>query len=314
MSTRESIGVSLGAGLPPAQQPSAASPSPKQPPTSHRVYGPSALGGGLHRFWSLTFMLARTEFKLRFFGSIFGYLWTLVRPLLFFGVLLFVFTKILDVNSGNPVPHYAEYLLTSIILFTYFQETTSGCVPSLVGRENLLRKVRFPRLVVPLSVALFSLFNLGMNLLVVFTFILASGVTPMWSWFELPVLIALLVVLSTGVGMLLSALYVRFRDIQPIWEVISQVLWYGSPILYTVQSASQHHLLGISFKRILVTNPIGAIITQARKALLDSHAPSAARAIGGDLRLLLPLGITFGLFAVGLWYFNREAPRISENL
>jgi ABC-2 type transport system permease protein len=283
-------------------------------PVAHRVYGPSALGGGAQRFWSLTFMLARTEFKLRFFGSVFGYLWTLVRPLLFFGVLLFVFTKILDVNKGNPVPHYPEYLLESIILFTYFQETTSGCVPCLVGRENLLRKVRFPRLVVPLSVAMFSLFNLGMNLLVVFIFILGAGVEPRWTWLELPVLVTLLVVLSTGVGMLLSALYVRFRDVQPIWEVVSQILWYGSPILYTVQSAAKHHLLGISFQRLLVINPIGSIITQARKALLEPAAPSAARAIGSEARLLVPFAITFGVFALGLWYFNREAPRISENL
>jgi ABC-2 type transport system permease protein len=283
-------------------------------PQAQRVYGPSALGGGLHRFWSLTFMLARTEFKLRFFGSVFGYLWTLVRPLLFFGVLLFVFTEIIDVNRGSPIAHYPEYLLESIILFTFFQETTSGCVPSLVGRENLLRKVRFPRLVVPLSVALFSLFNLGMNLLVVFIFILASGVTPTWSWLELPVLVMLLAILATGVGMLLSAMYVRFRDIQPIWEVFAQILWYASPILYTVQTASNHHLLGISFARILVINPIGAILTQARKALLQPSAPSAVRAIGGEARLLIPLAIVFGMFALGLWYFNREAPRISENL
>jgi ABC-2 type transport system permease protein len=297
------VSSTSGIGLPAAKR-----------PQSHRVYGPSALGGGLHRFWSLTFMLARTEFKLRFFGSAFGYLWTLVRPLLFFGVLLFVFTTILDVNRGSPVPHYAEYLLESIILFTFFQETTSGCVPSLVGRENLLRKVRFPRLVVPLSVALFSLFNLGMNLIVVFIFILASGVEPTWSWLELPVLVTLLAILATGAGMLLSALYVRFRDIQPIWEVVSQVLWYGSPILYTVQTASKHHLFGLSFARILVINPIGAILTQARKALLQPSAPSAARAIGGEARLLIPFAIVFGMFALGLWYFNREAPRISENL
>jgi ABC-2 type transport system permease protein len=289
-------------------------PAPRRPVASHRVYGPSALGGGVQRFWALTFMLARTEFKLRFFGSAFGYLWTLVRPLLFFGVLLFVFTTILDVNKGSHIPHYPEYLLESIILFTYFQETTTGSVASLVGRENLLRKVRFPRLVVPLSVALFSLFNLCMNLVVVFIFILASGVEPRLSWLELPVLVALLVTISSGVGMLLSALYVRYRDIQPIWEVISQILWYGSPILYTVQTASKHHLFGISFSRILVINPIGAIITQARKALLDPNAPSAARAIGGAPRLLIPLAIIALLFALGLWFFNREAPRISENL
>jgi len=272
------------------------------------------MGGGLHRFWSLTFMLARTEFKLRFFGSILGYVWTLMRPLMLFGVMLFVFTDILDINKGNPVPHYPEYLLQGIILFTYFQETTAGAVPSLVARENLLRRVRFPRLVVPLSVALFCLFNLGMNLIVVFIFILASGVTPMWSWLELIPMIVLLVIFSSGVGMLLSALYVRFRDVQPIWEVFLQLLYYGSPILYTVQTAAKHHFLNIPFSRILVLNPLGAIITQARKALLQPSAPSAAQALGGNLRLLIPLGIIAGLFALGLWYFNREAPLISEKL
>jgi ABC-2 type transport system permease protein len=290
-------------------------PAPaRRPVAGHRVYGPSALGGGLHRFWSLTFMLARTEFKLRFFGSILGYVWTLMRPLMLFGVMLFVFTDILNINKGNPTPHYAEYLLESIILFTYFQETTAGAVPSLVARENLLRRVRFPRLVVPLSVALFCLFNLGMNLVVVFVFILGSGVTPQLSWLELIPLVAILIVFSTGVGMLLSALYVRFRDVQPIWEVFLQLLYYGSPILYTVQTAASHHFLNIPFSRILVLNPLGAIITQARKALLDPSAPSAARALGGDVRLLIPLGIVGGLFALGLWYFNHEAPLISEKL
>ena len=292
-------------------------PAPQRPaPVSHRVYGPSALGGGAHRFWALTIMLARTEFKLRFFGSVLGYVWTLMRPLMLFGVTLFVFTDILNINKGNPTPHYAEYLLESIILFTYFQETTIGAVPSLVARENLLRKVRFPRLVVPMSVALTCLFNLCMNLIVVFIFILASGVEPRLSWLELPVFMVLLVILSTGVGMLLSALYVRFRDIQPIWEVFAQLLYYGSPILYTIQVAAQKnkHLFGISFARILVINPLGAIITQARQALLTPSAPSAARAIGGAPRLAIPLGIIAGLFALGLWYFNREAPLISERL
>jgi ABC-2 type transport system permease protein len=287
--------------------------APQRSPASHRVYGPSALGGDVRRFWSLTFMLARTEFKLRFFGSVFGYLWTLVRPLMFFGVLLFVFT-VLFRPKGSQIPHYPEYLLESIILFTFFQETTSGSVPSLVGRENLLRKVRFPRLVVPLSVALFCFFNLCMNLIVVFAFILASGVAPMWSWLELPLLIALLVAIATGVGMLLSALYVRFRDIQPIWEVLAQILFYGTPILYTVQTAADRHLFGVPFSRILVLNPLGAILTQTRKALLEPSAPSAAAAIGGYARLLIPLGIIAALFVIGLWYFNREAPLISEKL
>lgn len=290
-------------------------PAPlRSPPASHRVYGPSALGGDLRRFWSLTFMLARTEFQLRFFGSVLGYVWTLVRPLMLFGVMLFVFTVVLEINKHNPTPHYPEYLLESLILFTYFQEATSGAVGSLVGRENILRRVRFPRLVIPLSVALFSLFNLCMNLIVVFVFILASGISPEPSWLELIPLLAVLVTFAAGVGMLLSALYVRFRDIQPIWEVFLQLLYYGSPILYTVETATKHHFLNIPFARILVLNPLGAIFTQARKALLQSNAPSAAAALGGDVRLLIPLGIVAAVFALGLWYFHHEAPLISEKL
>jgi ABC-2 type transport system permease protein len=262
-------------------------------------------------------MLARTEFKLRFFGSALGYVWTLARPLLLFGVLLFVFTQIFKFTRGHGVPHYPEYLLLGIILFTFFAEATTGSVTCLVNRESLLRKVRFPHLVIPLSVSLTSLFNLGMNLIVVFVFILASGITPRLSWLELPFLVALLVVLTTGIGMILSALYVRYRDIAPIWEVIAQILWYGSPILYTVQlieSKPEHMLLGIPFSRLLVMNPLGAIITQANKALLNPAAPSAAQALGSTARLLVPLGIIGAIFAVGLWFFDREVPRIAENL
>ncbi|MGO9489091.1 MAG: ABC transporter permease [Solirubrobacteraceae bacterium] len=287
--------------------------APASSPPSHGVYGPSAFGGSPKRFWSLTFMLARTEFKLRFFGSVLGYVWTLMRPLLFFGVILLVFTKLLNVGSSKT-PFYPQYLLTAIILFTYFQEATGNSVQSLVGRENLLRKVRFPRLAVPLSVCLFCLFNLGMNLIVVFAFILGAGIEPRATWLELIPLVGLLVVLAAGVAMLLSALYVRYRDVQPIWEVSLQVLWYGSPILYTVQTAAHKSFLGIPFSRLLMINPIGAILTQVRYAVIDPTAPTAAQAIGGAARLLIPLGIIVVLFTVGLWYFNREAPNISERL
>ena len=121
-------------------------------------------------------MLAVTDFKLRFFGSALGYVWTLMRPLLLFGVLYFVFTEV--VRFGGDIKHYPVYLLTSIVLFTYFSETTSRGVTSLVERENLLRKMRFPRLVIPLSVALHALFNLGLNMIVVFVFVLGSGIEP----------------------------------------------------------------------------------------------------------------------------------------
>ena len=136
------------------------------------------------------------------------------------------------------------YLLAAIVLFTFFSETTGRGVTSLVERENLLRKVRFPRLVIPLAVALHSLFNLGLNLIVVFVFVLASGIEPRVSWLELVPLVALLVVFATGVTMLLSALYVRYRDMQPIWEVALQILFYASPVIYVTSTLSGPHRTG----------------------------------------------------------------------
>jgi ABC-2 type transport system permease protein len=271
-----------------------------------RYRGPSALGGDYRRFVNLTVTLAVTDFKLRFFGSALGYLWTLMRPLMLFGVLYFVFTEV--VRFGSGVENYPVYLLSAIVLFTFFGETTSRGVTSLIERENLLRKIRFPRMVIPFAVTLHALFNLGLNLIVVFGFVFASGISPRWSWLELVPLIALLVMLATGVTMLLSALYVRYRDIQPIWEVVLQVLFYASPVIYVTDA------LPDSIEKEAMASPITAVLTQMRHALIDPSAPTAADAIGGGVRLLIPLAIVLLVFALGFWVFMREAPRIAENL
>jgi ABC-2 type transport system permease protein len=274
-------------------------------PTARR-YGPSAFGDDLRRFVNLTITLATTEFKLRYFGSVLGYFWSLVRPLLFFGVLYIVFTRALGLGAG--IAHYPVYLLGSIVLWTFFVETTSGCVQCLLAREGLLRKMRFPRLVIPLSVALTALFNLGTNFLAVLAFALASGVEVRWAWLELLPLVVLLGTLAVGIGMLLSALYVRFRDIQPIWEVTVQALFYGSPIIYVAgHYKGAEHL-------VVTLNPIAALLTQVGHAFVDPNAPTAATAAGGSARLLIPLAIIAAAFALGLWFFNREAPRIAEHL
>jgi ABC-2 type transport system permease protein len=276
-------------------------------------HAPSAFGGSTSRFWSLTLMLARTDFKLRFFGSALGYLWTLARPLLLFGVLYLVFTAGFRIQTSG-VSFYAEYLLIGIMLFTYFGEATGGSVTSLVSREGMLRKVRFPRMVVPLSVSLTALFNLAMNMIAVLIFITAAGVSPMWSWLEFPIFVLILVVLATGIGMLLSSLYVRYRDIAPIWDVLQQMLFYASPILYVAEKFEGRHVFGLDAPKLMVMNPIGAVMTQMRHAVLDSHAPTAAAAAGGAVYLLIPIGIVVGLFVLGMLVFLREAPRIAEHL
>jgi ABC-2 type transport system permease protein len=275
---------------------------------------PSAFGDDIRRFFNLSYTIAATDFKLRYFGSALGYIWSLIRPLLFFGVLYVVYTKIFKL--GKDEPGYPVQLLAAVVIWTFFMEATVGCVTSLVAREGLLRKMRFPRLVIPVATVTTAMFNLGMNLIAVLIFALAYGIYPTISWLEMPVILGLWIMLALGVGMLLSVLYVRFRDMQPIWDVLTQVLFYASPIIYPAKEYPA------SVYRLAMANPIASLLTQQYKAFVhpkpfgDPKTPAiwVGNAIGGNVRLLIPLGIIFGLFALGVWAFNREAPKIAENL
>ena len=293
-------------------------------PAVHRVHGPSALGGDLRRFWALTFTLARTEFKLRFYGSVLGYVWTLVRPLLLFGVLWVVFTVIANVNhsgAGGRFPGAEQFrgaqLLASIILFTFFTEATGGAVRSVVDREGLVRKVRFPRLAIPMSIVLLALFNLCLNLIVVFIFALAEGVRPQLSWLELPLLLGVLIFFAAGVAMLLSALFVHFRDIQPIWEVVLQVLMYASPIIISLPTVlayvESHHNPHAVFK-VYMLNPLVTIFQQFRHAIITHATPTPMEAVGGWGIPIASMVLVVAVFVVGFAVFNRAATRIAENL
>jgi ABC-2 type transport system permease protein len=289
-------------------------PIPGRLPASHRVHGPSALSGDLRRFWSLTFTLARTEFKLRFFGSVLGYLWTLVRPLLLFGVIWIFFTKVGHVNNSTlpGSKYYGAQLLGSIVLFTFFAEATTSAVRSMVDRENLLRKIHFPRLVIPASVVLLAMFNLGLNLIVVLIFALGAGVHPMLSWLELPLIVGALVVLAAGVAMLLSALFVHFRDIQPIWEVLTQILFYASPVIISIDTIREK--LSLTLQHIYMLNPLAVIFQQFRHAIITHSTISAGQALGSWTALLEPAAIVTGIFIAGFAVFDRSAARIAENL
>jgi ABC-2 type transport system permease protein len=272
------------------------------------IKGPSALGGDWRRFLHLTRTLAVSDFKLRFFGSVLGYFWQLMRPLLLFGVLYLVFTQALKL--GEQVEFFPVVLLMSIVLYTFFAEATSGAVSSVIDRENLVRKIQFPRLVIPTTVVLTAAFNLALNFLVVLVFAFASGVTIHSSWIQIPFLIAGLGVMSMGVAMLLSALYVRFRDLKPIYDVLLQVIFYASPVIYaieTIPTETAQHL-------IMRLNPLAQIMQQFRHAMIDPSAPTAAQAAGGTVWLLVPILFTIGIAALGFYVFNREAPKIAEEL
>jgi ABC-2 type transport system permease protein len=223
----------------------------------------------------------------------------------------------------------------------------------MLGREGLLRKMRFPRLVVPLAITLTALFQLTTNMIPIIVLALASGIRPTLAWLELIPVIILLAILASGIGMLLSVLYVRARDIAPIWDVTAQLLFYASPIIYPVFYYNHHvthyyakncslnslsdtytnihtgklcpvsavpvgnnlhlHFIG----HFLMTNPVAALIAQARHALVgggEGVNPSASFALGGWEYALIPLGIILVVFALGVVVFHHEAPRISENL
>ena len=261
----------------------------------------------LRRLANLTWTLAITDFRLRFYGSVLGVLWTLIRPFAFFGVIYFVFTEIAGLDKN--VKDYGVYILFAMVLFTFFAEVTSTSVQSLVNRENLLRKMSFEPIVIPLSVMVTGLMNLATTLCAVMIFALANGVYPTLDWLQLPVIVVLVAMLATGIGMLLSALYVRYRDVFPIWEVFTQILFYSSSILYVADPTVPEE-----FRAEFLMNPLSMLFAQMRHAVIDQDAATAATLMGGTARLLIPLGIIFLLFALGAWVFRRASPRIAENL
>jgi ABC-2 type transport system permease protein len=270
------------------------------------VSGPGALGGGVRRAWDLLVLIATTEFKRTYFGTALGYVWAVGRPLMLFGVLLVVFT--VGLHLGDAVPHYPVLLLFNIVLFTFFQEGSGTAVPSIVSAEAIVRKTQFPRLVIPVSVVVTSIFNLALNLIVVFVFLLASGITPHVTWLLLPVLIAALFVLTTAMAMLLSCLYPRYRDLAIIWSVVSTALFYGTPVIYVLQRLSP------TLRDIVSVNPLTIVLELGRKWIVDPSAPGPLHAVSSPALLLIPVGLSVALCVVAVWVFQREAPRIAEAL
>jgi ABC-2 type transport system permease protein len=246
------------------------------------------------------------EFKLRFFGSALGYLWQFMRPLLLFTVLYIVFSQFANFGDAK---HYPVMLLMGIVLYTFLAESISASVSAVVDKENLVRKIHFPRLAIPLSVVLTAMFSLVLNVTVVFCFALVQRVHFTWRWIELPLLVAIIVVLATGFAMLVSALFVRYRDIRPISDVLLQIAFYASPILYPIEKLPEQyqHLM-------VVLNPFATVLQQVRHAFIDPSVPSSADLAGGWPMLFIPMGIVVLVFIWGFWVFNRAAPRIAEDL
>lgn len=270
------------------------------------IRGPSAFGGEARRFWNLIWLTAAADYRTRYLNSWLGYAWSLLRPLLFFLVLYVVFTRV--VRFGDQVEDYAALLLLNIMLFQFFQDAAGSAVRCVVQRENLVRKMQFPRIVVPLSVVLNALLIAVMNMIAALLLIVAIGVEPRWTWLLIPIVLAVLCLFTTGVSLALAALYPRFRDVEQIWSVAARALFYASPIFYPIEFVPE------SWRGIIAANPLTPILEQARIWVIDPGAPSLLDAAGSVAVLVLSFAILAGVCILGLRLFEREAPRVAEEL
>ena len=266
---------------------------------------PSLLRPPTRRFATVTGMLAATDFKLKYLDAALSYAWALLRPAIFFAVLLAVFGRL--GRLSEDVEHYPAYLAMGVVLWTFFLQATSTTMYSFRQRARLLRTLPLPRLAVPGASVLAASFDLAMNFVVVIAFFLIAGVTPTLSWFQLPLIVGGIGLLTTGVSLLLASLFVRHRDVDQLWGVAGQALFFLTPVFYVLTKLPE------PFDRILVlANPIATALTQARHALLDPSAPSAASLAGGWPYLLVPAGIVAGVVLLGAWAYRRESPKAPE--
>ncbi|QQS69133.1 ABC transporter permease [Candidatus Saccharibacteria bacterium] len=247
-----------------------------------------------------------TDFKIRYQGSALGYLWSLVRPLSLFVILYIVFAKFFKV--GDNIPHFGSYLLLGVMLWNFFAEATGNALSSLVDRADLIRKVMVPRYTVILVAVLSSAINLLINLVVVGVIISFAGIDPSpWAIVLVPLLILELVGISLAFGFILSILYVRFRDIKYIWELLLQVAFYATPIIYPISKIPQ------KYHALISLNPIAQIIQDMRDVLVTNHTLTSWEILGkakASLCIIAP--VLLGVFAY--LYFKRNIGKIAEDL
>jgi ABC-2 type transport system permease protein len=270
------------------------------------VLGPTAFGTTRKRFWELLWLSSVTDFRMRYINAVLGYFWALMRPLLSFGIIFLFLRQIL--NFGGKIPNFAPMLMINIILFQFFGEATNQGMRALASKEALVRKMQFPRMVIPLTTSLTAAMTLVLNLLVGTVLLFGFGLTPTVGWLALPLAAIILIVFATGVSLILSVAFVRLPDVGQLWNVISRVLFYGTPILYTID------LVPSSVRNIVMLNPLTPIFVEVRKAVFDPSAPSMVTAAGSVGRALIPVALGVFICVFSVWYFIREAPAVAEAL
>jgi ABC-2 type transport system permease protein len=257
--------------------------------------------------WILLKELVKTDFKLRYQGSILGYLWAVLRPLLMFAILYIVFVKFL--RFGDTIPHYAVYLLIGIVLWNFFSESTSQGIQSIVSRGDLLRKINFPKLIVVISATATALINMLINLAVVVIFALFDGVSFTPLVLLLPLVILELYVFSLSISLFLGAINVKYRDISSIWDVIMQAMFYAVPIIYPLSMVVD---ISAAAAKIILLNPIAQAIQDARYLLVTQDTIITWTFINQwHIKILSPL-IVIVFFVIALKFFNSRSKKFAE--
>lgn len=251
--------------------------------------------------------LVRTDFKLRYQGSVLGYAWSLLRPLFLFAILYIVFVKVFPLGKG--VPHYPVYLFVGIVTWNFFTEMTVQSLGSIVGRGDLIRKIRIPRWIVVFSSSISALINLGLNMIVIAVFMLANHVDVYRTLVFVPLIFLEVYLFALGISLFLSALFVKFRDIGYIWDVILQAGFYLTPILYPLS-----RITNVTFQKLIFMNPMAQAIQDLRYSAVTHETVTIHRIFEGGWYTLIPFVIVILVLIGGLSYFKSQADDFAENI
>lgn len=269
--------------------------------TSARVVPVEPRTRGLAYRLRVVSVFARTEFKLKYAGSIFGYLWSLAKPLLYFAILWVVFGHVFKTG----IPHFAVYLLVGVVLYTFMADAVALSVPSIVVRGSVVRRISFPSIVIPVATTVTAALTLLLNSVAVAVFFAFAGIRPHVDWLLLVPLVLELWLFTIGLSLIFSSLYVRFRDAGQIWEVLSTIFLFGTPIMYPM------HVLPGWAQKLASTSPLLQVVQDARRLILNSD-PQARALVATSLPRFVPVLDALLVLAVGVWLYRRQAPTFPE--
>jgi ABC-2 type transport system permease protein len=269
----------------------------------------SSSTSGLAYYLRVLRVVGAIDFKANYTDAALGYVWSVVKPLAYFGVLWLVFAHLL--RTANQTEDFTLFLLVGILLFLFFIDAVSVMLPSIVEEGATLRRLAFPPILVPLSASVAIAITFCVNASVFAVFAAVQTVEPRLEWLLVAPLLVELYVFTLSVGLLLSALYVQFRDIGQVWELVAQLLFFASAIFYPIG------ILPDWAQKVAFLNPFVQIMQDIRHVLLGVSGPNdltAADVFAGAGGRLIPLAIVALVFVAALAYFRREGRYFAERL